>query len=130
MKSVTGLVFLMGCCAFAGCASQAPTAPAATAPSASGNDADQATATAAGSTEQKPIPYGYTRTVVNGVEKFCRVDSYTGSRTEKTRVCLTRLQLDDLQNTSTSFIQDVQRRGGTSSTNTTPGAGGAMGGAH
>ena len=130
MKSVTGLVLLMGCGALAGCASQAPTAPAAAAPGASANSTDQGTASATASTDQKPIPYGYTRTVVNGIEKFCRVDTYTGSRTEKSKVCLTRLQLDEMQNTSTNFIQDVQRRGGTSSQNTTPGQGGAMGGAH
>lgn len=128
MKSVTGLVLLMGCGALTGCASQAPTAPAA--PSANVDSAAQGTAATAASTDQKPIPYGYTRTVVNGVEKFCRVDTYTGSRTEKSKVCLTRLQLDEMQNTSTNFIQDVQRRGGTSSQNTTPGQGGAMGGAH
>jgi len=83
-----------------------------------------------GKLHRGPIPYGYTRAVVNGVEKFCRVDTYTGSRTQKSHVCLTRLQLDEMQNTSTGFIEDVQRRSGTSTMNTTPGGGGAMGGGH
>jgi hypothetical protein len=65
--------------------------------------------------------------VINGVEKFCRVDTYTGSRTQKSQVCLTRVQLDQMQSTSTDFIQDVQRRSAASTQNTTPGAGGAGG---
>lgn len=117
MKSVTGLASLIGCCALVGCASQAPTAPAAAAASVS--SAGQVTAVA--STDQKPIPYGYTRAEINGVEKFCRIDTYTGSRTEKQRVCLTRKQLDDLQNQTTGFIEDVQRRAGTSTMSGTPG---------
>lgn len=124
---------MMGCCALAGCASQARTTPAA--PSANVNSAGSGTVTTASaspgaattvSATEKPIPYGYTRVEVNGVEKFCRVDTYTGSRTEKQRVCLTRRQLDDLQNTSTTFIQDVQRRAGTSTMNGIPGNGGSL----
>jgi hypothetical protein len=91
------------------------------------NNASQGTTKAADATSEKPIPYGYTRTVINGVEKFCHVDTYTGSRTQKSQVCLTRVQLDQMQSTSTDFIQDVQRRSAVSTTNTTPGAGGAGG---
>jgi hypothetical protein len=130
MNRVTNLVFLMGCCALAGCASQAPATSAGSAASASAlsANANSATPGTAAATDEKPIPYGYTRTVVNGVEKFCRVDTYTGSRTQKSQICLTRVQLDAMQSNSSDFIQDVQRRSGTSTQNTTPGAGGAMGG--
>ncbi len=115
MNRMTG--FLMFTCAAAlfGCATPAE-GPAAAKPAATAANPDTVR-----------IPYGYVKVLLhNGEERFCRNDLVPGSRTERTRVCLTAEQLKASQDNSQKFIQDVQQRGAGSTMTGMPGAG-AMG---
>lgn len=81
MRRVTRLLILTGVFStLAACASQGPatsTSVAATSTSSSGH----------------VIPTGYSREVINGSEMFCRDDTNTGSRVQRTKVCVTWEQL-------------------------------------
>jgi hypothetical protein len=124
-------VMLAGAAALVACATEAP--QTATAPVASHAPATVATsaaaAPAASDAPKSKVPYGYQKVVMDGEIKYCRNDLVTGSRTERTKVCLTEEQLTASQDSSQNFIDDVQRHGGASTMNGTPGAGmgGAMG---
>lgn len=88
------------------CATPAP-APAPVAQVAVPATLD-ATTTAAG----LKIPEGYVKGTVNGEVRYCRNDMNTGSRVQRTQVCLTELQLKEMQENSENFLNDVQGRYG------------------
>jgi hypothetical protein len=101
--------------------SQAPAAQSAAAPSqapptstAAGASSQNAatTASAAPQKAETEIPKGYKRKMLNGEERFCRSDSVTGSRTQRTEVCLTRAQIDERNRNSQDYLEQVQRSGG------------------
>ena len=58
------------------------------------------------------IPEGYVKGLVNGEVRYCRNDMNTGSRVMRTQVCLTELQLKEMQENSENFLNDVQGRYG------------------
>jgi hypothetical protein len=58
------------------------------------------------------IPEGYVKANVNGEVRYCRNDMNTGSRVQRTQVCLTELQLKEVQENSQNFLNDVQGRYG------------------
>jgi len=53
------------------------------------------------------------RVVVNGEERFCRIEPVLGSRILKQEVCLTQAQLQAEQQGAQQLFQDIQRRSGT-----------------
>jgi len=90
MRRVARFLILTGVSTLAACASQAPV----TSSGAGGAQTAKAIPTAATSTTVHPGADGYRREVVNGYEMFCRNDTDTGSRVQRTKVCLT---WDELQ---------------------------------
>lgn len=69
-------------------------------------------------------PYGYKRvTMTNGGERFCRYDTPTGTRTQHTKVCDTAAQLQAAQDSTASFIDQIQKHGVEATATCTPGAG-------
>jgi hypothetical protein len=52
---------------------------------------------------------GYRRIVVNGQERYCRNDLYTGSHAERNPVCLTQAQWQSQQDHARQYIEDVER---------------------
>lgn len=126
MKWVTNLIILAGASALAACASQAP-APSSAAAASPVTAA--ATTSAVAQTGKFKIPYGYKRVTMNGEDRYCRYDAVTGSRTEKVEVCLTLAELENQQNNTQQFMDQIQRTGGILPNGAgTPGSGGAMGG--
>lgn len=83
MNRVTGFLILTGVSMLAACASQPPASTGSA----------TSTASAATSTGAPVIPYGYSREIVDGSEMYCRDDLDTGSRVQRTKVCLTWDQL-------------------------------------
>jgi hypothetical protein len=108
-----------GAATLGACATQAPAPAAALLP---GTPVIAATPPAATSTAKAVMPYGYTRVMVNGEERFCRNDVTTGSRTEHTKVCLSQTQLDASQQNSQDFINSVQGRAAVAGATGTPSA--------
>ncbi len=126
MKRVLNAAILAGAATLVACATPAP-APERLAPAAAVAPNVIAPPTAATGSPEK-IPFGYQRVVLsNGEERFCRNDLTTGSRTERTKVCLTAAQLKASQDNSQDFINSVQAHGGQSTPSTTPGGAGALG---
>lgn len=93
MRLSTRLFVLMGVATLAACASQGP--PSSGAPA-------QASTASAGA---HAIPDGYQREVVNGEERYCRNDFDTGSRVQRTKVCLTWEQLQAQERSTMQFSQ-------------------------
>lgn len=102
MGRLTGLLILTAATMLAACASQAP----ATSTGAGGEQ--RAVPTASAATSAHPVPSGYQREVVDGEERFCRNDNDTGSRVQRTKVCLT---WDELQAEEKSSVT-INRRSG------------------
>lgn len=102
MRRVTGFLILTGVSTLAACASQVP----ATSPG--GGAGKSATASASTATSTHKTPYGYQREVINGEERFCRDDPDTGSRLERTQVCLT---WEELQAEERNKVQITRGRG-------------------
>lgn len=117
--------FVLACAsALVACASQPPTTPTGAGTSALTSNqpataqpatAQPATAqTTASATPQKvDVPYGYRRTTVDGQERFCKVEFYTGSRVDKRELCYTQAQLAAQQASTEAAIQKMQRDSGT-----------------
>src|SRR6185437_9527157 len=101
MALLRSLVVAAGTSALLACASPAPTASSATGPS---HDSARPRAVAGQKKDNRPIPEGYRRVVVNGEERFCRTDTEPGSRVNKRTVCLTRNELDAQQDRSRDFM--------------------------
>jgi hypothetical protein len=130
MQRVTSSLILAAAAALVGCASQAPAtsagagtavAPpganaAATSAATGASPATAATATAtASATPQQDkfvVPAGWRRVVKDGDERFCQTQVVTGSRLQKEETCLTKHQLEEMQDSSQQFINNVQRQGG------------------
>jgi hypothetical protein len=135
MRRVAGFVVMVGTAALAACATQAPApapvaaaAPVAVLPPGTPTLALVAANSPTAAAAAKPVPYGYTRVILDSGEvRFCRNDVDTGSRVTRKKVCLTQEQLDASQKNSQDFIDQVQQHGGASTLNGTPGVGGAMG---
>jgi len=99
MRWVTGLLILAGALTLAACASQAPEPSTTTAGSRHAAAAGSATASG------HVIPSGYHREVVNGEERFCRDDLDTGSRVQRTKVCLTWEELQARERSNMQFYR-------------------------
>ena len=123
MKQVTRFVSLAVASALVACASQAPVSSTA---GVASHGTVPATVSDAPKQDKSAIPYGYRRVMVNGQERFCKSDTFTGSRAKKEEICLSRAQMDSLQDSSRDFIQGVQRAGAVNPNPCTPGAAGAM----
>jgi hypothetical protein len=75
------------------------------------------------------IPYGYQKVVAtNGDVRYCRNDTSSDSRLAHSKVCMSKEQLEASQNDTRDYMNQLQRQGGSSTTQMTPGSGGAMGG--
>lgn len=112
MKRLISLTVVTGALAVAACASQVPRSSSG--PDAS-HDVAASTAQKKAATPQKDklgVPYGYRRVVMNGLERFCRTDTVTGSRTQKEEVCLTREELQAQQDSSRDFMNNLSRQSG------------------
>ena len=72
--------------------------------------AGAAETTAAESAKEKKssIDRSYRRVVKNGKEFFCRREAVTGSRMQKTDICLTQEQMKDLQEHSQEYLRSAQ----------------------
>ena len=108
MKQLTRFVILSGAAALAACASQPPVTT-----TWDGTSPQRIAADAAAAWQTPSVAHdGTRRIVVNGQEKLCRSFLVTGSRAEKTEICLTQAQWDSQQDSSQAFIQGIQRSGG------------------
>jgi hypothetical protein len=87
-----GLLLVVGAAALVACASKAPVASTGAASATAANGASNATAPDSGA---PPVPKGYRRVMKKDGEYFCRMQAVSGSRLQKTEVCLTQDQLDD-----------------------------------
>ncbi|HEY2591660.1 MAG TPA: hypothetical protein VGI35_08735 [Steroidobacteraceae bacterium] len=110
MKLLKSLVVAAGTSTLLACASQAPTASSAT---GTRHDSALPTAVAGQKKDNRLIPEGYRRVVVNGDERFCRTDPEPGSRVQKHTVCLTRNELDAEQDRSRDLMNNLSRQSGT-----------------
>lgn len=133
MKHIAGFLMMTAAtAALLGCAttSDPPVAAAAPAAPVAAHAAPAAApaATAKSADAFKP-PYGYEKVVAqNGDVKYCRNDVSPGSRLSHEKVCLSQTQLEASQNDTRDYMNQLQRQGGSSTTQMTPGSGGAMGG--
>ena len=89
MRRLTRLFTLIGVSTLAACASQGP--------ASTGRPASVASASA------HSAPDGYHREVVNGEERYCRNDFDTGSRVQRTKVCLTWEQMQAEERATMQF---------------------------
>ena len=110
MRLLRYLGLAAGASTLLACASPAP---ATLSPTGTSRDGVLPTAVAAQKKDNRPIPEGYRRVVVNGEERFCRTDTEPGSRVQKHTVCLTRNELDAQQDRSRDFIDSLSRQSGT-----------------
>ena len=110
MALLRSLVVAAGTFTLFACASLAPSASSVTGPN---HDSARPTAVAGQKRDNRPIPEGYRRFVVNGEERFCRTDTEPGSRVNKRTVCLSRNELDAQQDRSRDFINNLSRQSGT-----------------
>jgi len=155
MDRIKGLIALAAAATLAACASQGPPAPTASSASATSsanatssasatssanatspasatsfanatNPASAPPASAAQQADTKlALPYGYKPAVRNGRQVYCRTDFDTGSRVHKETTCLTAAQLEKQQENAQSYIQQVQKNGGTGISFNTPGGPGS-----
>jgi hypothetical protein len=137
MKHIAGFVLSTAAAAgLVGCATASgppPVAAAAPPPAPVVAVASAAPATAPASAAKpadsfKP-PYGYQKVVAdNGDVRYCRNDTAPDSRLAHQKVCLSQAQLEASQNDTRDYMNQLQRQGGSSTMQMTPGSGGAMGG--
>jgi hypothetical protein len=118
MKLITQFAFLMCATACAVCTAQTPaTSPAPAVPPRtlpSHPEEQSVTPKPAGPVKKQLGDYaGYQRIVVNGQERYCRNDKATGSRTERTGVCLTASQVQAEQLRVQEFIWQTARTAAT-----------------
>lgn len=84
MKRVMSFIILASASALIVCAAQTPTKS-----SAAGN------ASSAPQTDKFKVPFGYTRSDVNGEERYCHNEPVPGgSLAQHTKVCFTRAELE------------------------------------
>jgi hypothetical protein len=141
MKRVTiSIILAAAVSALAACATQAPAGSTGTGaaqtnlagtsapPVAQANGAVTSSASATTATAQNAKyepPSGWRRVMMHGEERYCHKDRETGSRVQSGETCLTKDQLEQMQQGTQDFIQQVQRQGGLLSGQ--GGTGGAMG---
>lgn len=101
MRLIAGFLILTSVLTIAACASQGP--GTSTGPGSSRNAAVAGSAT----TGAHVIPSGYHREVVDGEERFCRNDLDTGSRVQRTKVCLTWDELQARERSDVRFYQGL-----------------------
>lgn len=72
--------------------------------------AGAAETTAAETAKEKKshIDRSYRHVVKNGKEYYCRREAVTGSRMQKTEICLTQAQMDDLQEHGQEYLRSAQ----------------------
>lgn len=99
MRGVTRFLILAGALMLAACASQAP------GPSTTTGGSQHAAAAGSATASGHVIPSGYRREVVNGEERFCRDDLDTGSRVQRTKVCLTWEELQAQERANIQFYR-------------------------
>ena len=138
MKTIRGFVLVMGTAACAVCAAQTPSTSWTPAPPATQvvstpteiksdptpvgfvpprtlpshpEEQPAATAPSAAPVKKQIGDYlGYQRIVINGQERYCRNDKATGSRTQRTAVCLTKDQVKAEQLKTEEFMLETERR--------------------
>ena len=138
MKIISGFLVAMSAAASAVCTAQTPATSGTPAPSATQvvsapteiktdaipvgfapprtlpshpEEQPAATAPPAAPVKQQIGDYlGYQRIVVNGQERYCRNDKATGSRTQRTAVCLTQAQVKAEQLKTEEFMLETERR--------------------
>ncbi|MGH8261280.1 MAG: hypothetical protein ACREUG_16490 [Steroidobacteraceae bacterium] len=120
MKPVASALILTIAAALAACASRPPGTAAAT-------------ATAVGTPQVKNIqlesrvrssdviaitrpqvlhlPFGYYHVVVNGQDRYCHKENYTGTRVQTAEVCLTKAQMEANAKSTQEYMHDVQSYG-------------------
>ena len=99
MKRVTRFLILTGVSMLAACATE----PASTWTATPTTSAATGTTSTAATSTAHLIPDGYTREVVNGSELYCRNNLDTGSRVQRTKVCMTWEQLQAQEHSSIQF---------------------------
>ena len=110
MKRVTRFLILTGVSMLAACATEpastwtaTPTTSAATGTTSTAATGTTSTTSTAATSTAHLIPDGYTREVVNGSELYCRNNLDTGSRVQRTKVCMTWEQLQAQEHSSIQF---------------------------
>jgi len=73
--------------------------------------AAESTAAEPAKENKSKINHDYRRVVKNGKEFFCRREAVTGSRMQKTEICLTQSQMDDLQEHGQEYLRNAQNPG-------------------
>jgi len=134
MKPVTCVVILTIVAALAACASQVPgTAPEIASDSPpkmvlvlNNHRLGQNDVVHIAHPEVLHLPFGYYRIVVNGQDRFCHKENFTGSRVQTSEECLTKKQLDSIDDNKRQQMQQIQNWG-TTCVYHTPGTGGGMG---
>jgi hypothetical protein len=88
MKRIMSLIILAGAAALVVCAAQTPATSSA-----------PVSASSAPAADKFKIPYGFTRSDVNGEERYCRNEPVPGgSLAQRAKHCYTRAQLEATQN--------------------------------
>jgi hypothetical protein len=135
MKQIAGFLMATATVALVACATTASGPPPAVAAAPAPAPAPVvAAANATPAAAAKPAakftpPYGYQKVVLeNGDVRYCRNDVSSDSRLAHSKVCLSQAQLEASQNDTRDYMNQLQRQGGSSTTQMTPGSGGAMGG--
>jgi hypothetical protein len=132
MKPVNLFVTAASFSLLAACASSAPPISAG-----SGNHSENVPATvsaappAAVPTRPKELKdekfSGYQLVGIGDQQRYCRTEYATGSRVDKTTICLTKEQLERQQANTRNYIQGVQNGGALGQPCTTGLGGGAVG---
>ncbi len=132
MKPANLFVTAAGFSVLAACASSAP-------PISSGSDSHlehvPATVSAAPAAPTPTRPKelkeekfsGYQIVGIGDQQRYCRTEYPTGSRVDKTTICVTKEQLERQQSNSRDFLQDAQAGGAFGKPCTTGQGGGAVG---
>ena len=117
----TSLVILAAASTLVACASTAPTEsqPKAAEPVV-------AAQTATTAEKSKSPGSGYRRVTKNGVDYFCKRESFTGSRTDSVESCRTQAQIDAARDNTQDLLRRIQQTPG--STPGTDSSGGIVSG--
>ena len=122
MRYLMSIGVLVGAAALGACATPPPAAPAPPPATAIANSNASAKVAA---TDEEKTPDGYQRVEFSDGIRYCKTEVETSSRVKKTRTCFTAAELKDMENNTQSFIQNAQSHGTQTTSQSTPGMGGA-----
>ncbi len=100
MRTVTGVVIVLGAGVLAACAARPPQSIAFSQPQILPGTP----------LENAGTFRGYKRIVIDGQERYCRNDLATGSHTERKAVCLTEAQWRTQQALAEQLMLEIERR--------------------